>query len=68
MTLSSMASMMDLPREGHLNVVFQMFLFLKSKHNGVTVFDPTDPEIYQTQFQLKIGLQHLMIPERRMFF
>ena len=45
-----MASMIALPREGHLNVVFQIFLFLKRKHNGVTVFDPANPEIDQTQF------------------
>ena len=25
-------------------------MFLKSKHNGVTVFDPTEPKIDQTQF------------------
>ena len=35
---------------GHLNVLFKMFSFLKSKHNGVTVFDPAEPEIDQTQF------------------
>ena len=45
-----MASMMALPREGHLKIVFQMFSFLKSKHNGVMVFDPTESDIDQTQF------------------
>ena len=45
-----MASMMALPREGHLSVLFKMFSFLKSKHNGVTVFDPTEPEMDRTQF------------------
>ena len=45
-----MSSMMDLPCEGHLHAVFQMFSFLKRKHNSVTVFDPTDTEIDQTQF------------------
>ena len=45
-----MASMMALSREGHLSVLFKMFSFLKSKHNGVTVFDPTEPEIDQTRF------------------
>ena len=43
MELSYMASMMALPREGYLNVMFKMFSFLKSKHNLVTVYDPTDP-------------------------
>ena len=54
MEVSTMASMMILPREGHLNEVFQLFSFLKSKHTGVTVFDPTEPEIDQTQFTTEI--------------
>ena len=45
-----MASVMALPSEGHLAAVFQMFSLLKSKHNEVTVFHPTEPEIDQTQF------------------
>ena len=45
-----MASMMALPREVHLNVVLQMFSFLRSKHNSASVFDPSEPEIDQTQF------------------
>ena len=45
-----MASMQALIREGHLAALFQMFLFLKSKHNVVTVFDPNEHEIYQNQF------------------
>ena len=48
--VSTMASMIALPREGHLSAVFQMFSFLKRKHNGVTVFDPAKPEIDQPQF------------------
>ena len=44
-----MTSIMALPREGHLSVLLKTF-FLKSKHNGVTVFDLTEPEIDQTQF------------------
>ena len=50
MEVSAMASMMALPRQGHLNTVFQMFSFLKSKHNGVMVFDPTEPDIDLSQF------------------
>ena len=42
--------MIVLPREGYLDVLFKMFSFLKSKHNGVTLFDPTELEIDQTQF------------------
>ena len=45
-----MASMIAIPREGHLAAVFQMLSFLKIKCNGVTVFDPAEPEIYQNQF------------------
>ena len=45
-----MDSMVYLLSEGHLNVLFKIFSFLKRKHNGVTVFDPTDPEVDQTQF------------------
>ena len=40
-----LVSMMALPREGHLDAVFHMFLFLKIKHNGVMVFDSTEPKI-----------------------
>ena len=50
MEVSAMASMMALPREGHLNTVFQMFALLKSKYNGVTVFNPTETDIDQSQF------------------
>ena len=53
MEVSAMASTMSLLREGHLAVVLQMFSFLKSNHNRVTVFDPTEPEIDQTQFPTK---------------
>ena len=45
METSALASMMSLPREGHLEAVFHMFAFMKRKHNGVMVFDPTEPEI-----------------------
>ena len=41
---------MALPREGHLKAVFQMFAFLKSKHNSVMVFDLTEPDIDETKF------------------
>ena len=45
-----MASIMALTREDHLDVLFKMVSFLKSKRNRVVVFDPTEVEIYQTQF------------------
>ena len=45
-----MDCVMALPCGGHLSEVLQMVSFLKIKHNGVAVFDPTEPEIDQTQF------------------
>ena len=45
-----MVSMMDLPREGHLKAVLQMLSFLKSKHIGVTVFNPTNSNVDLTPF------------------
>ena len=50
MEFSAIASMMDLPNEGLLHVVFQILSFLKSNHNCVPVFDPSKPEIDQLQF------------------
>lgn len=50
METSAMASMMAAPRRGHLDILFQMFSFLKAKHNAVMVFDPTIPEIDISQF------------------
>ena len=53
MEVPAMVSMMALPREGHFNAVFKMFSFLKSKHNGFSVFDLTKSEIDQTKFPTK---------------
>ena len=50
METSALASMMAMPRVGHLYAVFYMFAFLKANHNGVMVFDPTEPDIDQSQF------------------
>ena len=50
MEVSALASMMALPREGHLKAILQMFSFLKNKHNGVMAFDPTPPEIDESKF------------------
>ena len=44
-----MASMIDISREGYLKEVLQMFSFLKSKHNSVILFDPSDSDIDLTQ-------------------
>ena len=48
--VSEMASMMAMPREGHLDQLFHLFAFLKSKHNAEMVFDPTEPEIDESAF------------------
>ena len=45
MEVSSMSSIMALPCEGYLMVFFQMFSFLKSKHNGLMLDSRTVPEI-----------------------
>jgi hypothetical protein len=50
MEVSAMASMMASPREGHLDQLFHTFAFLKGNHNGVMVFDPTEPTIDDLQF------------------
>jgi hypothetical protein len=50
MEVSAMASMMALPREGHLDQLFHTFAFLKGNHNGVMVFDPTEPTIDESLF------------------
>lgn len=50
METSAMASMMAMPREGHLEQLFHMFAYLKLKHNSSMVFDPTEPDIDESQF------------------
>ena len=50
MEVSALASMMAMPREGHLEQLFHMFAFLKTQHNGVMVFDPTEPDIDESCF------------------
>jgi hypothetical protein len=50
MEVSAMASMMANPREGHLDQLFHTFAFLKGNHNGVMVFDPTEPTIDESLF------------------
>ena len=45
---SMMASCMAMPR--HLDQLFHMLAFLKNKHNSEMVFDPSEPDIDETQF------------------
>ena len=41
---------MVMPREGHLDQLYHMFGYLKSKHNAAMFFDPTVPNIDRSQF------------------
>ena len=50
METSALASMMAMPREGHLAQVYRMFSFLSSHHNAVMVFDHTPPDIDHSAF------------------
>lgn len=50
METSALASMMAMPRQGHLKAALHMFAFLKCKHNAVMVFDPTVPDIDESAF------------------
>jgi hypothetical protein len=50
--VSTLASHMALPREGHLEaVVYRVFAYLKAKHNAWIVFDPTYYDIDLSVFQ-----------------
>ena len=42
-----------LPREGHLEQVFHIFAYLKKFHNAELVYDPTEPDIDPSQFDIK---------------
>ena len=45
-----MASMMAMPRQGHPEHLFHMFVYLRIKQNRSMVFYPTEPEIDDYQF------------------
>ena len=49
--VSTLASQMGMPREGHMNAVFHVFAYLKARHNSHMIFDPTYPSIDKTNFQ-----------------
>ena len=51
--VSMMASVMALPRKGHLDQLFHMFGFLKIKHNAELILDPSYPEIDKSSFERK---------------
>ena len=50
--VSTLASQMAMPREGHLEEIFQVFAYLNIKHNSRLVLDLTYPVIPQNTFQM----------------
>ena len=49
--VSMLASQLALPQEGHFEVVFHIFGYLKFRHNARMVFYPTYPTGYMSMFQ-----------------
>ena len=54
--VSMLASQMALPCEGHLDVVFRVFSYLKAKHNSRLVLNPSYLEIDYNGSQTMTGL------------
>ena len=46
-----MSSHLALPREGHLQQLYNIFAYLKKHHNAEMVFDPTIPDVNRSHFQ-----------------
>jgi hypothetical protein len=42
-----------LPRKCHLETIFQMFAYMKKHQNAELVYDPSDPVIDETEFEVK---------------
>lgn len=51
--VSMMSSHLAMPREGHLDQVLHIFAYLKRYHHTEMVFDPSDPVIDESKFELK---------------
>lgn len=49
--VSMVFSYLDLPREGHLQQLYHIFSYLANKHNKEKVFDPSIPNIKESQFE-----------------
>lgn len=49
--VSMMSSHLALPREGHLQQLYNIFAYLKKHHNAEMVFDPTVPDVNRSHFQ-----------------
>jgi hypothetical protein len=50
---SMLSSHLALPREGHLYQLFQVFAYLKKYHNTEMVYDPSDPCVDESAFELR---------------
>jgi hypothetical protein len=51
--VSMLSSHLALPREGHLAQTFHVFSYLKKYHKTEMVFDPSDPVVDESMFDLK---------------
>ena len=51
--VSMLSSHLALPREGHLDQIFNIFAYLKRNHNSEMIFDPSDLDIDQSLFDRK---------------
>ena len=49
--VSMMSSFVAMPRKGHLQQLYHLFVFLKLHHNARLVLDETYPEIDESQFE-----------------
>ena len=48
--VSMLASQMALPHEGHLDMIFRVFTYRKTKHSSRLVLNPSYPELYYNVF------------------
>ena len=53
MEVSMMSSFVAMPREGHLQQVYHIFAYLKKHHNARLVFDPSYPDLEESDFERK---------------
>ena len=49
--VSMMSFHLALPKRGHLDQVFQIFVYLKKYHNTKLVYDPSDPVVDIEKFE-----------------
>jgi hypothetical protein len=49
--VSMLVAHMAAPRIGHLRAVYQVFAYLRNKHNARLIYDPTYPRIDRSQFK-----------------